>query len=90
MVTIARIGGLDRAGSFRPSRWISVPSVSMSMTAMSAMPEHVHGDERHAENHPYPVLREPVHVYLLLVENLTFMKVAVVAPHAGRNSNTIK
>ncbi|MEO5736114.1 MAG: hypothetical protein ABIQ82_01510 [Variovorax sp.] len=40
-----------------------------TMSTMAPVPEHVHGHEGHREKYPDPVLREPVHVYLLVVKS---------------------
>ena len=40
-----------------------------AVTTMAAVSEHVHDYEGHREKYPDPVLREPVHVNLLVVES---------------------
>jgi hypothetical protein len=58
-----------------------------AMSTMTPMSEHVHGHEGHREKYPDPVLREPVHVYLLVVES-SVMTLLVDERHcAGRRSS---
>ena len=96
VVRAAVVGGVYGARSFLSARRDGVriapsglPRAVTPVAAMSTMtsvPEHVHGHEGHREKYPDPVLREPVHVYLLVVKS-SVMTLLVDDRHcAGRRS----
>ena len=65
---------------------VTTMATMATMATMPPVPEHVHGHERHREKYPDPVLREPVHVYLLVVKS-SVMTLLVDDRHcAGRRS----
>ena len=49
---------------FAGVRTLLSPAMSI-MSAVAAVTEHVQADERHEDQHPNPVLRQPNHDYLL-------------------------
>jgi hypothetical protein len=86
MVVLLVTVGVGRAGSLRRTgficgllRRLATPAVAASMrpvpamATMTAVAKKVHGDKRHAEQRPEPVLCKPGHAQLLVLTFVIFM-----------------
>ena len=96
VVRAAVVGRVCGARSFRsarrdgariaPSGLLRAVTPVAAMSTMTPVPEHVHGHEGHPEKYPDPVLREPVHVYLLVVKSSAMALLVDNRYCAGRRS----